>query len=131
MKKIFLLLSIVLILAGCGSQGGVASSAYDQGVSEKQAYHNYVDIKYREDSVDLADARFEYLNTSESSFVNGAWYDNSNLYMVINLSGTYYHYCGMPVGTWSSFGSADSFGTYYNKYIKGNYDCRNNPVPEY
>ncbi|MBT3705074.1 KTSC domain-containing protein [Candidatus Peregrinibacteria bacterium] len=51
--------------------------------------------------------------------------------MVINLNGTYYHYCGMPSSAWSSFERADSFGTYYNKYIEGDYDCRYNYVPTY
>lgn len=92
---------------------------------------NYVSIKYRSDKVDIENTRFEYLNTSSSSLVNGAWYDDSNNYMVINLNGTYYHYCGLPINIWKDFGSASSFGTYYNSNIKGNYDCRYNPVPVY
>lgn len=99
----------------------------------KQAQHtpNYVTIKYRTSQVDIANPRFEYHDTSNSSFVRGAWYDKSNSYMIINLSGTYYHYCALPVSTWEDFKSADSAGTYYNGSIKGNYDCRQNYVPSY
>ena len=81
--------------------------------------------------VDVGHPRFEYLNTSKSSFVRGAWYDEENDYMVINLSGTYYHYCSFPQLTWNSFSSASSFGSFYSSSIKGNYDCRIYPVPQY
>ena len=68
-------------------------------------------VKYR-GSVDVGHPRFEYLNTSKSSLVRGAWYDDENDYMVINLSGTYYHYCSFPQSTWNSFSSASSFGSF-------------------
>ncbi|NVM47002.1 MAG: KTSC domain-containing protein, partial [Candidatus Lokiarchaeota archaeon] len=61
----------------------------------------------------------------------GTWYDEDNSYMIIKLLATYYHYCGFPSEIWSAFKEADSFGTYYIKYIKGHYDCRCNYVPKY
>jgi KTSC domain len=88
-------------------------------------------VKYRQTPVDLVDRRFEYLDTSRSSFITGAWYDSSNSYMVIGLRGTYYHYCRMPRNAWNSFRGADSFGRHYNAFIKGNYDCRLRGVPVY
>ena len=88
-------------------------------------------VKYRRDRVDINHPRWEYLNTSKSSWVRGAWYDDDNDYMIINLSGTYYHYCSLPQSTWNSFKRASSFGSYYNAYIKGDYDCRRNYVPDY
>jgi hypothetical protein len=87
-------------------------------------------IKYRSDPVDLNSAHFEYFPTS-SSFVNGLWYDQSNQYMIILLNDTYYHYCGLPATEWKNFKNADSYGTYYNQRIKGNYDCRTGYVPSY
>lgn len=92
---------------------------------------NYVDIKYRDNNVNVADSRFEHLDTSNSSFIRDAWYDSSNQYMVIDLNGTKYHYCEMPEQAWSSFKRAQSFGSHYNNKIKGNYDCRINRVPDY
>ena len=88
-------------------------------------------VKYRQTPVDVADPRFEYLDTSRSSFITGAWYDSSNFYMVIGLRGTYYHYCRMPRNAWNSFQVADSLGRHYNAFIKGNYDCRLGGVPVY
>ena len=90
-----------------------------------------VRVKYRATPVDVADPRFDYLDTSRSSFVNGAWYDESNMYMVIGLKGTYYHYCRMPLNAWDSFRSADSFGRHFNRFIKGRFDCRLGGVPDY
>lgn len=130
MKKLSLLILGIFLLAGCASNPEYQKNTV--AVEDEVTFeHNYVNIKYRENSVDVGDPRFEYLNTSKSSFVRGAWYDDDNKYMVINLKGTNYHYCGLPVSTWSSFKKADSFGTYYNKYIYQNYDCRINYVPTY
>lgn len=134
MKKIFLPLSILFVLSGCVDQSQNQSGLEEQNiqiVEEEQKNQNYVDIKYRDDDVDIADKKFEALDTSKSSFVRGAWYDDGNDYMVINLNGVYYHYCGMPDSTWLNFKKADSFGGHYKKYIKGNYDCRENYVPNY
>lgn len=91
----------------------------------------YVTVRYRSDPVDIAHPAFDYLNTAGSSLVGGAWYDSSAGYMVINLSGTYYHYCGLPTSVWSSFRSASSFGSYYNASIKGRYGCEGLVVPSY
>lgn len=92
---------------------------------------NYVKVKYKDDLVDIGHSRFEYLDTSKSSFVRGAWYDKSNSYMIIKLKETYYQYCGMPLKIWTQFKKADSFGTFYKNYIKGYYDCRINYIPTY
>ncbi|NLG05537.1 MAG: KTSC domain-containing protein [Clostridia bacterium] len=99
----------VLVTDGCGN--------------EECNQSNYVDVKYSDSSVNLEDSRFEYLSTAGSSFINGAWYDSAEEYMVIELSGTYYHYCGMPESIWKEFKKAGSFGTYYNDWIKGKYGC--------
>ena len=88
-------------------------------------------VKYRSTPVNVSHPRFKYLVTNRSSFVTGAWYDESNTYMIIGLNGTYYHYCRMPSSAWNSFRAADSFGRHYNAFIKGRYDCRLGGVPEH
>lgn len=88
-------------------------------------------IKYRSSPVDVDKPYFEKLDTSKSSLVRGAWYDAENEYMIINLGGTNYHYCGLDEETWKTFTASASFGTAYNAYIKGRFDCRINPVPVY
>ena len=90
----------------------------------------YVKIKYRDDKVNISLSNFEPLNKSDST-VKGAWYDSDKEYMVIKLGGTYYHYCGMPRSVWSGFKAASSPYSYYQDDIKGNFDCRENPVPRY
>jgi len=131
MKKILLLLVLAIIITGCESYTSSNQSDFnsDYQAQEEKVSSNYVDIKYRDDDVDIAS--FEKLNTSGSSLVKGAWYDNSNEYMVINLSGIYYHYCSMPSSVWYQFKKANSFGSDYNSYVKGNYDCRYNYMPNY
>lgn len=80
-----------------------------------------VTVKYRENPIDIA--LFEALDTTGSSFVQGAWYDKHNEYMIINLSGTNYQYCNLPADIWENFKQASSFGSFYNKNIKGSYAC--------
>lgn len=90
----------------------------------------YVKIKYRDDKVNISTSNFKPLDKSDST-VKGAWYDSSNEYMVIKLSDTYYHYCGMPRSVWRDFSSASSLDSAYQDDIKGNFDCRENPIPRY
>ena len=92
---------------------------------------NQLVVKYRATRVDVDKPYFEEIDTSRSSFVTGAWYDKANEYLVISLSGTNYHYCGLDEGTWKSFKTSASYGTAYNRMIKGNFDCRIFPVPRY
>ena len=91
----------------------------------------YVSVEYRATPVDLLGSQFEYQPTTGSSFVDGAWYDRANAYMIIKLDSRYYHYCDLPEEVWASFGRADSFGSFYNAQIKGRYDCRSGYVPPY
>ena len=92
--------------------------------------NGYVKIKYRDDKVNISADNFEPLNSSDST-VKGAWYDSDNEYLVIKLSGTYYHYCGLPSSVWSGLQSTSSLYGYYQDNVKGNFDCRVNHVPEY
>ncbi len=91
----------------------------------------WLNIKYRPTPVDVDKPYFEYLDTSGSSFVRGAWYDKAKQYMIITLQSTNYHYCGLDEATWKAFREASSFGTFYNQAIKGRFDCRIYPVPDY
>jgi len=86
-----------------------------------------VDVKYR-GPVYLAP--FACTDTPRSSFIRRVCYDKPKSYMLIKLQNTWYH-CSIPEGTVNSPLSADSAGRYYNGSIKGQYDCRINPVPQY
>jgi hypothetical protein len=92
-----------------------------------------VDVKYR-GAVDLKP--FACADISRSSFIQRVCYDKSQNYMLINLRGTYYHYCELPVATFEAFMAASSMGQFYNQQIKGNgsdgaFDCRTHRIPTY
>lgn len=85
-------------------------------------------VKYR-GSVDLAPFKCEWI--SRSSVVNRLCYDSREQYVIVNLTGTYYHYCEVPAGVVENWRNADSMGRYYNAQVKGHYDCRILHVPSY
>lgn len=92
------------------------------------AHAESVYVKYRGE-VNLKP--FECKDIARSSFIRRVCYDAANEYMLINLNGTYYHYCAIDEGTVSTFLAADSMGRFYNASIKGQFDCRENGAPEY
>ena len=65
------------------------------------------------------------LQSVDSSCFSKVGYDASSETLVVMFrdSGKKYAYSNFPVEEWSKFISADSLGTYFNQYIKGNYDC--------
>ena len=136
MKKwlIWILWIIAVIIVWCSSWKNNETYTVDQKSNTYTEYEykkpaQYVTVKYRDTSVDVSS--FEYLNTSKSSWIRGAWYDASNQYMIINLEWTNYHYCGLPSYIRSGLKGADSFWKYYNQNIKWKYDCRYWYVPSY
>jgi hypothetical protein len=84
-----------------------------------------VDVRYR-GPVDVT--RFACSATT-SSVVGRVCYDRPNHYMVIQLSGVYYHYCGVDPQTVSGLLAAASVGGFYNANIRGQFDCRVIPPP--
>ena len=87
-----------------------------------------VNVKYR-GPVDLKP--FVCDTITRSSLVKRVCYDRREQYMIINLQGTYYHYCEIDAGTVSSLLDASSMGRYFNSNIKGRFDCRTKKVPPY
>jgi KTSC domain len=85
-----------------------------------------VNVKYR-GPVNLA--TFKCDTIARSSFIQRVCYDEKNAYMLINLSGAWYHYCEIGQGMVSSLLAAESMGRFYNVSIKGNFDCRTHHVP--
>ena len=90
---------------------------------------DYITVKYRDTMVDVSG--FETFNTSKSSFIEKAYYDRYNQYLILNLDWTYYHWCGVPAYVREDFKNSDSLWWYYNKYLKWEYDCRIWYVPQY
>lgn len=112
---------------------GAISAIALLGVISQNAGAESVFVKYR-GVVSLAP--FKCTDVTRSSTVERVCYDNSNQYMIIDLSGTYYHYCDVPSTIVTALLAADSIGSYYAENIKGSrgsgpYDCRTRSVPEY
>lgn len=92
---------------------------------------DWVTVRYRPTAVDVGAPYFERLGRADSTLVYAAWYDDEANYMVINLAGTNYHYCGFPRSAWIALQTAGSMGRHYQSNIKGRYDCRVHFVPTY
>jgi hypothetical protein len=92
------------------------------------AFAETVDVKYR-GAVSLDNFKCEGI--TRSSFIEKVCYDATNSYMLINLGGTWYHYCEIDKTTVESLLAAESMGRYYNASIKGQFDCRTHRIPNY
>ncbi len=128
--KIFL---SVLLLLGLGYIG--TSYAKDplqkKNFSESETNHEkIITVKYR-GNINVNNGYFQELNLRPSSFIKSMHYDKNNNYLLVRLKNTYYHYCSIPQSVVSDWRSSSSLGRYYNYNIKGNYDCRVYPVPNY
>jgi len=58
-----------------------------------------------------------------SSFVGEVNYNEDAQEMKISLNGTVYEYCNVPQRVFDGFEGAPSKGAYYNRIIKGQFDC--------
>ena len=87
-----------------------------------------VHVKYRGE-VDLAP--FACRDIAHSSIVERLCYDQKGHYVVVRLTGTYYHYCEVPADVVKRWRGAESMGRFFNANVKGNFDCRTHRVPSY
>ena len=94
------------------------------------AFAKHVYVKYR-GQLDTGNGHFVSYNLKPSSLVQEIYYDNPNNYLLVSLKGTFYHYCSIPDDVVNSWVSSPSLGRYYLGNIKGRYDCRIYPFPDY
>ena len=87
-------------------------------------------VKYR-GTVNVDNGHFSRLDLKSSSLIKDMHYDKNNKYLLVRLKNTYYHYCSIPSRVVTQWKQSTSLGRYYNQNIKGNYDCRANPIPNY
>lgn len=88
-----------------------------------------INVKYRPIPVDSK--HFQEISLKESTLVKRILFDDSKKYLLVKLNKTFYHYCSINNNVVNNWIKADSLGKFYAINIKGNYDCRLNPVPEY
>jgi hypothetical protein len=85
-------------------------------------------VKYR-GPVELSPFACEWV--TRSSVVQRLCYDLREQYVIVNLTGTYYHHCEVPADLVMAWRRADSMGRFYNTQVKGRVDCRVLRVPQY
>jgi len=61
--------------------------------------------------------------TNTSSFVGNMRYDQDEQSMTGILSGKHYKWCGVPERTFDAFQGAGSAGAFFNRNVKGQFDC--------
>lgn len=87
-------------------------------------------VKYR-GPVNVDNGHFDKVQLKNSSLVNAMYYDSNNEYLLVRLQNTYYHYCAIPNKVVNMWVKSSSLGNHYKSFIKGNYDCRIYPMPNY
>ncbi len=106
----------VVIVAGLGA------------IWPRTAMAETVVVKYR-GPVELSPFNCEWI--TRSSVVQRLCYDSHERYVIVNLNGTYYHYCEVPPNVVAAWRQADSMGRFYNAQVKARFDCRVLRVPPY
>ena len=73
--------------------------------------------------VDLAPFQCETIAANNSPNVRRICYDANRRYVLVSLSGVWYHYCGVPPATVSEWRRSASKGRFYNDHIRSGFDC--------
>ena len=69
-----------------------------------------------------ASAGAECIDT-ESSFLHRVCYDQDTQVLRLQLNNNFYTYCNVPNHIVNNLLQSRSKGSFYNRYIKGNYKC--------
>ena len=121
--RIFLVpLAITLCLVTSCTSAKEQEAAGQATTEQRPPGAEIVDVKYR-GQVDLAPFNCEWV--TRSSVVGRLCYDSKERYVIVDLGGTYYHYCEVPPEIVSDWHKADSMGRYYNAEVKGRFDLVN------
>lgn len=82
---------------------------------------------YNEAIKKIKNAKFsvtDRIKTDRSSYIHGASYyscDNNYGFMIVGVGNRQYLYDGVPRSVWQQFKLARSFGSFYDRYIRGRY----------
>jgi hypothetical protein len=75
---------------------------------------------------------FACTQTPRSSVIRRVCYDKPKRYMLVELNTTWDHHCEIGERVVTQLLSADSAGTYYNRFVRGGpYNCRLHRPPLY
>lgn len=60
---------------------------------------------------------------TESSFLHRVCYDKDTQVLRLQLKSDFYIYCNVPKHVVNNLLQSPSKGSFYNRYVKGNYKC--------
>ncbi len=101
----------------------IALSSLGQSCKNIPAHFN----SYDEAVAFVKSATFQFkddVNTSKSSWIRSASYyscDGKTGYFIYSTDKQEYIHAGVPIEIWRGFKTADSFGSYYDHYIRKKY----------
>lgn len=119
MKRIVIIAIAFLLLAGCGKQAAIVT--VKEGIPTPRPTTSQGTPISSESEV----PNTKMHDTPNSTCFSSVGYDSNTgtLFVVFRDSGAKYAYDEVPASVYDELCSADSMGGYYNKNIKGNYDC--------
>ncbi len=130
-KRPVVALFIAILIAGIAAYNVLLPSANEEEAGQECSY---VSVRYRTNGrIPICDNTFSTLPNTDGQ-LRRAYFDAQNNYMIVNLSGTNYHYCRFPNNVWREWSNQSNKYTYYVRNIRGNYDCRDGGgryVPDY
>lgn len=128
-KAVCLVTAILLLVSlSCRNTNNELLKLNDTRVSKKSCsdlptqYQSYEEAKSSilQASFQIEDA----VNTTKSSWIKGASYyscDGLSGYFLLKTDKKEYLFQGMPLEIWQGFKGTDSFGEYYNAFIRGRF----------
>lgn len=127
-KTIFLL--VILLLTSCNNSFNEEVVVREKTDERATEYSDTIqNFSSYDEAVDYIENSNEYthesVDTSKSSYVNSADYyylaTEDKGYAIFKLKGKKYIHSDVPREVWEGFKKANSFGSYYNDFFKGNY----------
>ncbi len=73
--------------------------------------------------------RFDCEWVTDSPLIERICYQTTTNYLLLNLAGTYVHYCRIAPGIVNGLRQNPEKERYFNQFIKARYDCRAGGVP--
>lgn len=133
--QIFFLGFVILLISWCwGNTDYIAPATNNIAVSNtynktENNFSKYIYIKHRW-YLDIDSSRFIWWYVADNT-VRELYYDSKNRYMIINLDGTYYHYCKVPRDSRNWIYNSSNIYNYYENNFYHNFDCRKWWIPLY
>jgi len=103
------------------SQGIMLTRAEHKELHELNPTESMKALRRRVGKLKIAERLRAFTNTS--SFVGNMRYDQDEQSMTGILSGKHYKWCNVPEKTFDAFQGAGSAGAFFNRQVKGQFDC--------